>query len=488
MNKHILFFFSVFVSTAALAQNVGIGTTNFTPESDALLELRSTNTGFLMPRMSSAQVSAISGPTEGLLVYQTNGTKGFKYYDGSTWLPFGGAGGDDDFGNHTAEENIQLNDFWLSNDGGNEGIKITNDGKVGLGVTSPTYPFDLSSAGVNAGPITSSDQVLARFDQPDAAKGAGIQISGTRNTNTVSSFVDLLNYSTDISEEYIMTRVAGLTEDSGEKGALVLYTNSGGADDSGLTEKVRITSDGKVGIGANNPSTQLDVVSSASNSNVITVRSTANNGWSSVDFLDQSNSLSATFGFANSGTSGIFTNRAYMNSYDHDFVLTRNSSEYSIFIKGSNGRIGFGTNNPEAKLHVSGDARITDLAGSGTRMVVADAQGDLSTQAIPSGGGGGGFGSGTTLTLNITGDITSQNVSGVSILRLDANNSSHEIKGLSGGVAGQVICIANIDSNHKVKFKKDQGAQRFREDLEVKKKEGAIIMYDGSYWYVISQH
>ena len=50
------------------------------------------------------------------------------------------------------------------------------------------------------------------------------------------------------------------------------------------------------------------------------------------------------------------------------------------------GNVGIGTETPNAKLEVSGTTRITDLAGSGDRMVVADADGDLSTQAIPSGG------------------------------------------------------------------------------------------------------
>ncbi len=52
----------------------------------------------------------------------------------------------------------------------------------------------------------------------------------------------------------------------------------------------------------------------------------------------------------------------------------------------SSGNVGIGTTSPTAKLEVSGTARITDLAGSGDRMVVADADGDLSTQAIPSAG------------------------------------------------------------------------------------------------------
>ena len=52
----------------------------------------------------------------------------------------------------------------------------------------------------------------------------------------------------------------------------------------------------------------------------------------------------------------------------------------------SSGNVGIGTTSPSSKLEVSGTARITDLAGTGDRMVVADADGDLSTQAIPSGG------------------------------------------------------------------------------------------------------
>ncbi len=39
---------------------------------------------------------------------------------------------------HNASTNIQLNNNFLSNDGGNEGIRIDNDGNVGIGTSSPT--------------------------------------------------------------------------------------------------------------------------------------------------------------------------------------------------------------------------------------------------------------------------------------------------------------------------------------------------------------
>lgn len=65
------------------AQQVGIGTT--TPNVSAKLEISSTNSGFLPPRMTAVQRIAISTPAEGLLVYQTDDSKGYYYYTGGAW-------------------------------------------------------------------------------------------------------------------------------------------------------------------------------------------------------------------------------------------------------------------------------------------------------------------------------------------------------------------------------------------------------------------
>ena len=46
------------------------------------------------------------------------------------------------------------------------------------------------------------------------------------------------------------------------------------------------------------------------------------------------------------------------------------------------GNVGIGTKNPAASLEVAGSTRITDLAGIGDRIVVADADGDLSTRSL----------------------------------------------------------------------------------------------------------
>src|SRR5258706_1891262 len=63
--------------------SAGIGT--ITPNASSLLEIKSTTQGILIPRMTLAQRNAIASPATGLMIYQTNNTPGFYYYDGSAW-------------------------------------------------------------------------------------------------------------------------------------------------------------------------------------------------------------------------------------------------------------------------------------------------------------------------------------------------------------------------------------------------------------------
>jgi trimeric autotransporter adhesin len=59
--------------------NVGLGT--ITPNTSSLLDVSSTTKGVLFPRMTTAQRNVIASPAQGLLIFQTDGTKGFYYYD-----------------------------------------------------------------------------------------------------------------------------------------------------------------------------------------------------------------------------------------------------------------------------------------------------------------------------------------------------------------------------------------------------------------------
>ena len=61
---------------------MGIGTTS--PNSNAILDLSSSNKGLLIPRMSSIQRTAISSPPKGLLIFD-NDSSYFMYYNGTVW-------------------------------------------------------------------------------------------------------------------------------------------------------------------------------------------------------------------------------------------------------------------------------------------------------------------------------------------------------------------------------------------------------------------
>ena len=83
--KQITTILAILVGFTMSAQ-VGIGTT--TPDASAALDITSTTEGLLMPRMTEAQRIAISTAATGLMVYQTDGTEGFYYYNGSSWTNY----------------------------------------------------------------------------------------------------------------------------------------------------------------------------------------------------------------------------------------------------------------------------------------------------------------------------------------------------------------------------------------------------------------
>ena len=84
--KNITYLLFLFVTTISFSQ-VGIGTT--TPDASSVLDITATDAGLLIPRMLQSERDAIQDPATGLMVYQTNNTPGFYYYDGSGWIATG---------------------------------------------------------------------------------------------------------------------------------------------------------------------------------------------------------------------------------------------------------------------------------------------------------------------------------------------------------------------------------------------------------------
>ena len=75
----IIFFFTFLQSNA---QNIGIGTN--TPDPSAKLDITSTNSGFLPPRMSMLQRDSIQNPAEGLMIFNIT-KKCTEVFVAGTW-------------------------------------------------------------------------------------------------------------------------------------------------------------------------------------------------------------------------------------------------------------------------------------------------------------------------------------------------------------------------------------------------------------------
>jgi hypothetical protein len=71
--------------SSTLSAQVGINTDGSAPDNSAMLDVKSTTKGVLIPRMSAIDRTNIINPAAGLMVYQTNETAGFYYFTGTAW-------------------------------------------------------------------------------------------------------------------------------------------------------------------------------------------------------------------------------------------------------------------------------------------------------------------------------------------------------------------------------------------------------------------
>lgn len=90
----------------------------------------------------------------------------------------------DNFGNHTATKNLLLNGNYLSNDGGNEGIRVDNSGNVGIGNNAPTTTLDVTGSLQVSGSTTLKSNISVGTGA--GAEGGEMQLAYAQTGNTLT--------------------------------------------------------------------------------------------------------------------------------------------------------------------------------------------------------------------------------------------------------------------------------------------------------------
>jgi hypothetical protein len=270
--KKIFFLLNVLLIASFVEAQTGIGTT--TPNASAKLDVFSTTKGFLPPRMTNAQRTAISSPAEGLMVYQTDGTSGLYYYNGSAWIYIinsttnvvsvvnGGTGTTTSTGTGSVVLNTSPTLITPAL-GTPSSATLTN--ASGLPIASGVSGLGTGVASFLATP-TSSNLASAISDET----GSGALVFGTSPSFTTPSLgaasatsivVPTITGGTGTTQNLTFKPTSG----NGTTGADHIFQvgNNGG------TEAMRILNNGNIGIGIVSPNEKLEVNGNAKATNFI---------------------------------------------------------------------------------------------------------------------------------------------------------------------------------------------------------------------------
>jgi hypothetical protein len=226
--------------------NVGIGTTS----PGARLHIKETTSSDAIVKISP-NVGAADPVIQFTSQSDDIGTEGFEiWYDNSV----GAAHLSTTYNNNAASIQFHTK-TQASKSTSNERMRITGDGNVGIGTTSPGAVLTVGeqSTGTSGSGVAQDNSIVSRVGAANAAgRVTGLTIANTA-TATVGndatlSFIVAGNY----SATGLISTVLSSTSTAGTDMVFSLYNDS-------MAEKMRITSTGNVGIGTTSPAAKLHV-------------------------------------------------------------------------------------------------------------------------------------------------------------------------------------------------------------------------------------
>ena len=197
--KSILYLLIMFLSAFSFGQ-VGINSDGSNPDPSSMLDIKSTSKGILIPRMTSSERGAISSPSSGLMVYQTNGTKGFYFYDGSSWVRLS-TGTESTY---TAGTGISISGNIVTNTSPDQTVSLTGGGSTNV---TGTYPnFTITSTDNNSGGTVTSVTAGTGLSGGTITSTGTISLPNTGTSGTYGSATQVPVLTTDAQG-----RVTGVT-------------------------------------------------------------------------------------------------------------------------------------------------------------------------------------------------------------------------------------------------------------------------------------
>lgn len=230
-----------------------------------------------------------------------------------------------------------------------EKVRITSDGKVGIGTTSPAVLLEVSK---------STNPEVNIYSTSGNNSTATLRVKGARNSNDNSNVSQIIFENN--ANTYTMGRIAtkmGSGNSTDQHGELIFSTVSGGT----LSEVMKIDKDGKVGIGEIDPATTLEIKSDAhdqTTATIPTLRITNDDGSATEDDITGSVEFFTEDSSDPNHISGFMRNLSETDAGVNyslifgtkDATVTGDATE-KVRIT-SNGRVGIGMVNPAGLLDI----------------------------------------------------------------------------------------------------------------------------------------